>query len=101
MAQCLEFTLGSSWDIDLVFTDEAGAPEDVTEDTFSVINAKPEAIENAEFTKTDAEAGEVRMHLAAEHVAGLRVGGNYSFRVSRVGADDSVENTTTIAVHIV
>jgi hypothetical protein len=100
MSGYLEFTLGSCWDIDLRFTNEDGSPVDVTSDEFEVIDAKPTAITNAVFTKEDAAGGLVHMHLAAEHMADMRVGGNYSFRVSRITDGIHVDNTPVIAVAI-
>lgn len=100
MAGFLEFTWGSCWDADFRFTSEDGSPENVADETFSVVDAKPDVIANAVFTKTNAAGGLVHMHLAAEHAGELRVGGNYSFRVSRQRSGGHVRNTEIIGVRI-
>ncbi len=93
-------TYGSCIDLELEYTDEDGAPEDVTGDTFAILRASCPAFEAAVFTKTDAVQGKVHFHLPAADAAKLFLGRVNWFRVQRTLPDGCEDNSEAIWVSV-
>jgi len=86
--ECLHSTL--SW------TDENGAPIDITGRTFQLFDAQPEF--TAQFTVTDAAAGQVEMRVADTSSLGL--GRVNRFRVSMSLDGGCVDTTPLIWIEV-
>lgn len=96
----VEVTKASCIDLDLVFTDEAGAVEDVSDDTFTVAEPVPAALGSAVLTKTAPVSGRIHFHLDAVSAAGLGLGNVNRFRVRRTGLDGCAENSEEIWISV-
>lgn len=102
MSDCsITSTLGSCIDLEIVYQDDAGTPEDITDDTFDIYSASRPALTNAVLTITDASVGKVHFHLAPEFSANLANGNINWFRIRRTKPDGCVQVSEQIWINIV
>ncbi|WP_173931885.1 hypothetical protein [Chelativorans sp. Marseille-P2723] len=93
----VQVTYGSCIDFDLVFRDENGDPEDLTNQTFTVHSANPESpFAEAVLIKTDPVNGTVHFHLPKEAAAQLNLGNLNYLRIARTFPDGCVKTTDEI-----
>lgn len=90
MSDAIEITRGACLDIDIIWTDENGAPMDMSGYTWSVFDAQPPMV--ASFDTTDAATGKIKMHVGDTSAFGL--GRVNHFRLSGAPALGSCAETT-------
>lgn len=98
---CINSTLGSCIDLDITYTDEANAPENIQDSTFDIYSASRPAFKHAVLTVKDASIGLVGFHLAAEDTAKLMAGNINWFRIRRNFPDDCAQVSEPIWVNMV
>lgn len=96
----IEVTKGSCIDFDMTYTDENGTAENITSDTFTVIDYWPDILANAVITKPDPTNGVAHLHLEDNFAASLNMGSANRFRVSRVTAAGHTDNTEIIWINV-
>ncbi len=94
-------TLGSCLNIVFNFQDADGNPNDISDDSFGVVDCSPTVFREAVFTKTDPMNGRVDMFLSAEHARGLLVGCGNWFRLRRTVQGGCDDNTPEIEVEVI
>lgn len=94
MADAIETTYGSCIRFEMVFTDETGAAEDISDDVFGILSSSSIAFHEAVFTKSDPVGGKVEFFMSEEAAKKLSKGKTNWFRLQRTlfgGCEDNSE----------
>lgn len=93
----VEVTYGSCIDFELVYRDQNGDVEDVTDDTFTICAARPaEAFQSVVLSKSDAVNGAIHFHLPSEAAEKLNLGNVNWVRIARSFPDGCTDTTEQI-----
>lgn len=90
MSDAIEITRGACLDVEIVWTDENGAPMDMSAYTWTVFDTVPQFV--ATFDTTDAAAGKIKMHVGDTSLFGLGRVNHFRLRgTSGFGCDETTE----------
>ena len=90
MSDAIEITRGACLDVEIVWTDENGAPMDMSAYAWSVFETVPQFV--ATFDATDANIGKIKMHVGDTSLFGLGRVNHFRLRGTPVsGCDETTE----------
>lgn len=98
--ETVELNAGSAVNLDLIYKDDAGTVEDVTDDTFTVVDFYPEILGDATVTKPDPTNGLVHFYLSDEDAASLIGGRANRFRIRREFVNGDAVTTPIIWINV-